>query len=323
MDKLITKWVPVENENWRAVVSDPFKKQAWIGCTASGEVWEVNTHSQHSRKICQLPEGMLADKLTIVVSPKRTYIAIAQTFGSFGVVLERQTGNVIYKLNRGDYGNAIDNSMFSVAFLLHGDREVVVHATNWNRLDATSLPDLIPLTERGDVDDQYFQAMLTVSPDYRYIISNGWVWHPFGAMKSWDATAWITTSPTLAEDAKGELPYSEYLWDRPIAFVDDRTFIVWGGEPIGDRMDHDSAICFHDVVTGEEKNSFPVPFDGELGIFDDSIYLMNKDNGTIVYDARTFSPLKQLPDCRPLAFHSESGEMLEVNNDQWIITTIN
>ena len=68
-------------------------------------------------------------------------------------------------------------------------RTLVVHATDWNRLDVSdpatgerlTLRDL-PQPESGQPRPNrymdYCHAGLSVSPDYEWIADWGWIWHP-------------------------------------------------------------------------------------------------------------------------------------------------
>lgn len=72
---------------------------------------------------------------------------------------------------------------FSVMFFTHNKQTLLIHRTNWNRLDISAPSTGALLTERTFADNygaEYFHGGLYSSPDGKKVLDDGWVWHPIG-----------------------------------------------------------------------------------------------------------------------------------------------
>ncbi len=195
-----------------------------------------------------------SNPLTLCTSPDGRWLAWAQTLGLAGGVIDLQTGQQVHTLIRDT--SLPDTSSFSLGFVEVGERVVLVHATGWNRLDATDIVSGRLLTERGPtkyVDGKepphyldYFHSSLSVSPDSAWLITNGWVWHPVGYMAAWHTNAWLGENGNMWESEDGPTKFSidetgaGYFWDRPNCWLDDNTIAFWGrgddDEELGDAV---------------------------------------------------------------------------------------
>ena len=120
--------------------------------------------------------------------------------------------------------------------------ESLPRGAQWNRLDVFDTETGANLTERevfkrdsGRRDEQghmvfeqsnyidYFHSLLHVAPDSRHFLSNGWVWSPADLVHVFSTEAFLTGyEPTRTRVAMA----FGYNWDRPCAFVADRTFVL-------------------------------------------------------------------------------------------------
>ncbi|AKT41186.1 hypothetical protein [Chondromyces crocatus] len=119
-----------------------------------------------------------------------------------------------------------ENVAFPVCvFTLPDGRSALAHAPrSYNELEIELL-DGTPLTRRQGTCDDVFHARLSVSPDGRWLLSNGWVWHPWTVAQVYDVARALTepthlSGPGLALDFgasfKGEAEAAVISGDRLI-----------------------------------------------------------------------------------------------------------
>jgi len=159
------------------------------------------------------------------------------SFDSSGAAL-RVTGQKLMQLERDDYHE--DVSSFPLALCEIGNRLLLIHGTEWNRLDISDARTGVMLTQRnptslkqGEVKPphylDYFHSQLSVSPGQQFIADNGWVWQPFGVVETWNLRHWLEANVWESEDgdSKKTLCLRDY-WDGPLCWIDDNRLVVWG-----------------------------------------------------------------------------------------------
>lgn len=105
------------------------------------------------------------------------YVAIVQVYGQHGTVFNLSDRAFLKKLDRQNYHP--DVCRFPIVFVDLGGQTCLIHATDWNRLDITRLEGDELLTDRVvsyETENyfDYFHCGLTVSPDSKNFVSNGW-----------------------------------------------------------------------------------------------------------------------------------------------------
>ena len=119
----------------------------------------------------------LSQPVSLACSPEGAFVCLTQTLGTVGVVIESSSGRRTLRLQRGDYHS--DVSPFSAAFVVHNGRPLLIHATDWNRLDISDPATGELLTERSPTSYEtgeeppphyldYFHGRLVVSPNSEY-----------------------------------------------------------------------------------------------------------------------------------------------------------
>src|SRR5436853_2875776 len=84
---------------------------------------------------------------------------------------------------------------FPLAFVQHNTKWLLIHATQWNRLDVSDpatgelltvrpSPQLEADKSRPEHDLEYFHATVLPSPEGRWIADNGWGWQPIGIVRT-------------------------------------------------------------------------------------------------------------------------------------------
>lgn len=301
-------------------------RSSWLSVDAKGTLLRIDLDDG-----AVIPLGSVAtedlqlhEALTLHGSPCGRFAALANTRGSKGVVVDLSSGAVTLRLDRGGYHEK--HCMFPVAFFLEGTQSLLVHASDWNRLDLSDPATGHLLTQRempgrwktGEPMPahhlDYFHCGLTVSPTGEWLVDDGWVWHPVGILKSWSLRRWATENVWESEDGASmkQLRECAYHWDGPRCFVGERTLAVWGFGGDDESM-VDAALLF-DVESGKLLRWFPGPR-GEFRCDGGLLLTSAKAEGTSVWDLETGERLHQDPGLVPSAWHSTARRFLTLRPD--------
>lgn len=321
---------------WPALGAPPMDVQpgpeGWLALAADGALWAVGSDGE-GRVLARVDLGPIdpAAAAMLRVSRDARFAAVANRHGRYGRVFDLERGLVTLEMDRGDY--FFDVSTFSMAFFELEGRTRLVHATNWNRLDVSDPATGELLTPRGptaysDREERpehyldYFHAGLSVSPDGRWVVDDGWHWHPLGTVRAWSLADWLGGNVWESEDGPSvrELCARDSLWDCALCWLGDRTVAVWGfGD---DEMEMEPGVRIFDVTSGEEIRRFPgpdvAPFrvwppgSGTVGrlAFDRFLFAISPENGTGVWDVGTSERIHFEPGFAPLLRHPLDGSFL-------------
>ena len=194
----------------------PVPKQSesrWIGVTKSGKVISINFTTriitEISHELVGTKELNLNEPISLHVAPYGSFVAVVNTLGTAGVVLDSNTGKVTMHLQREDYH--CDVTPFPITFFLYHGKALLMHATDWNRLEISDPLHGDILTRRRPTTYQsgenppdehyidYFHGRLLVSPDNQWVIDDGWVWHPVGEIIYLNILCWLTENGGVPE----------------------------------------------------------------------------------------------------------------------------
>jgi len=205
------------------------------------------------------------------------YICVVENFATHGVVFNRNNATTM-PIEREDYHAGV--SSYSIGFLERNGHTLLIHQTQWNRLDITDLTTGQLLTERVirhekiGVDENhvtqfiaenfadFFHGLILVSPNCKRFLSNGWVWHPMGTIACYDLEQFLKTY-----EPGGYYTFGTDNWDIPCAFLDDTTFIVGCSQDMtdyGDNWDveqdenHVQKLLFYNMNTTRERTEEPI-----------------------------------------------------------------
>ena len=170
------------------------------------------------------------------VSPGGRFAALVNDFGRYGAVFDLDDNRQTMNLDRGEY--LPQTQYFPCAFFANGERDLIIHATSWNRLEISDPRTGALLTARGPMNygDEnphyldYFHGALRVSPDSQWIVGDGWIWHPLGVVRSWNLGRWLESNAYESEDgpSKRDLCYRDSFWSGPICWLDAHRLAVEG-----------------------------------------------------------------------------------------------
>ena len=247
----------------------------------------------------------------LIVSPNEQFCAIVNDYGRYGILVDLQKRQIVISLDRGDYHP--ETTPFPAAFALHQGKCVLIHGTDWNRVDVSDPASGQLLTERPSPPCQqneelpehyldYFHGRLHLSPNGEWIIDDGWLWHPVGIPSIWSLQEWLIKNVWEAEDgpSRKELCWRTYHWDVAMAFIDNNRVAISGLGDDDEEMQPGARVF--DVQAGEEIHAFAGPSglffsDGEhlLSSEPDGLHFWDVHQGVCIQRLEDFRPQFQIP----------------------------
>lgn len=170
-------------------------------------------------------------------SAEGAFAAVVIDHGREGELFDLTTGRSTLRLHGGSYRP--ETVAFSCAFAKVGGRVVLVHRTDWNRVDVSDAATGELLTPRAPQSPgalrplDYFHGALYVSPLGQRILSDGWVWHPTGIPRAWDLQHWCHRNVWESESGPSlrRVAFRDYYWGKAYCWLDEARVAVGG---IGD-----------------------------------------------------------------------------------------
>lgn len=301
-------------------------RDRWVGVTTDRRLVEIDldrddlveltvlAHLPHDLNVVgerpgsEAPSPEEPTPLTLHLSTDGTLAAIAQEdHGVRAVIVDLETGAQLMELVRDTY--CCEHGQHSIAFVEHAGRTLLVHASQWNRLDVYEPRTGTLLTARGPTsygrDEErpphyldYFHCGLAVSPDQRWIVDNGWVWQPDGVIVAWRVDDWLSTNVWESEDGASR---TQLLWrgewDRPLCWIDNTHVAIWG---YGQDQTLIPAVRIFDATSARQVRWFAGPR-GEL-VFD-RVLISLDDSGAAVWNLERGTRLHADTGVSPTRFH--------------------
>jgi hypothetical protein len=273
-----------------------YDQQLWVVVDRVGRLLRLDLDEMSVAALARLGDTPvdLDEPVTLHLSADGRFAAVVNARGRHGAVVDLETGAATMSLDRGDY--RVEDSNFPAAFAEVDGRTVLVHGTDWNRLDVSDprTGELLtarahtPLQQEGERpehDLDYFHGGLAASPDGRFVADNGWVWHPFGAVVVWDLYRWLRENPWESEDGPSRRPlcWRDYFWNGPLCWIDDVRLAVWGYGTDDEWLV--PAVRVFDADSGRETHWFAGPR-GEM-VFDGVLFCVDLVEATSVWDVNT------------------------------------
>lgn len=314
----------------------------WLVVLRDGSVWRLGAHSGGVDHVCsvELPpeepkhEPWAGHLLTprLHTSLDGTFAAVVHDYGRHGRVYDLRTGRRTVELDGGDYHP--ETVPFSFAFVEREGRTVAIHRTAWNRLDVSDAATGDLLTDRGptsyrDGEERpehyldYFHGRLLVGPDGRWIVDDGWVWHPVGIPTVWDVGRWLDANVWESEDgpSRVSLAYRDYYWDHGMCWIDSDRIALEGIGDDDERM-IDGVRVFTAAESDASRGAWRLArelhaFAGPSGRFfsdgrrlfavgDDALTIWDVEAGALVARIDGFIPIRQ---------HAHDQELVELSGE--------
>jgi hypothetical protein len=280
---------PLEVNNQRGI----------IALTDQREFYKLDIEKAAWIKLFSIPDSPIDWNELVVfhISRNGKFAAVVNQNGPHGIVFDLETGCITMLLDRKTYHN--ENCNFSIAFIEHNNRTLIIHATDWNRLDISDPKTGQLLTDRAPTQYKtgeprpehyldYFHCGLLVSPNCKWIADDGWIWQPFGEIHVWNIAQWIERNVWESEDGPTKKAYYQRVsvWDYPICWIDDKYLAICGID--GEYSDEliPSIINVADVENGGSRILFSGPEEGNF-VFDQHLFDFSKEIGMTIWDINT------------------------------------
>lgn len=142
-----------------------------------------------------------------VVSPDGQYAVIYEVLGTKGLVLKE--GKIIREINRSYYLAHVYEYPI-VLFRLANGRTVLAHCPEeYNKLEIEDVETGECLTARSNKTMDFFHSRLQVSSNGKYLMSAGWVWHPFDTVLMFEIEQVMHHPELLDQDLKWNFASTE------------------------------------------------------------------------------------------------------------------
>lgn len=309
-------------------------RPAWLALGEDGTIsrWDVTTGDHEAVAITTLPDEPDHGpwdghqlRRHLHASHDGRFAAVVNDYGRFGQVLDLRTGSITLDLdNTGYHENTVP---FSLAFGESRGRCVVIHRTEWNRLDVSDARTGSPLAdrsrpvpgERGASPEHaldYFHGALQVSPDGQRILDDGWVWHPVGRPSVWSLDRWIEHDVWESEDGPSPLDVCDraYYWDHAMTWIDSARIAVEGlGDDDEDMLP--GARIFDTTRTDQHGRVVELrAFEGPVGpFFSDGTRLFSGGaSGLSIWDTDKGELLGSVPGISPTHHHAGARQFLQL-----------
>jgi hypothetical protein len=312
--------------------------EEWYGLCADGTVVALGADFARARPVAavtlpQEPETPWSHLLRrrLHVAHGGDHAAVVNDHGQFGSVVDLRDGSQALALDSGDSHRR--TVPFPLAFARLDGRDVVVHATDWNRLDVSDPATGAPLTGRelpsyGHGEEchehylDYFHGALHLSPGCGWLLDDGWAWYPVGVVTVWSLDRWLRENVWESEDGptRRDVCWRD-SWGLGMCWLDER-YVAVSGIGDDDAALVDGARVFdataHAAAGDAGDRRQPTPevrtFAGPSGAFfgdGPRLYSAGED-GLSRWDVATGARTARIDGFRPSRQSRTRGELVEV-----------
>ena len=174
------------------------------------------------------------------------YTIIFEYYGTKALLLRE--GEIHRELNRSFY--CASSYEYPIAFIDLGDNSWgIVHCPDeYNIIEIESAETGERLTKKDREKVDFFQSRLSVSPQNRWLLSAGWIWHPLDSIMFYDLSQGLENPAFLSAHCDGGLG-DIGLWEiSNAAFLSDDELLVSGsGDQINEDSSSKTAIAVYDI----------------------------------------------------------------------------
>jgi hypothetical protein len=318
------KACPEQQQDWIATMPVPEAPYTWLALTREGALRQLDTRTGVVRTLASIDPSLLdlSKRVVLATAARAALVAVAEEKGRRALVIEPENGRITLRLERQNYH--AQHCAFPIGFFELDGRLLLVHATEWNRLDVSDphTGELLTAREHEPVGSgpgkhcpthhlEYFHGRLTLSPDGMRAAESGWIWTPVAMPRVFSVERWMRDNVWESEDGPSvrDLPGTEWDWDIPIAWLDTTTVAVWGD---GDGFETlTAAASIYDVETGELLRRFDGPAMG-FSVIPPYLLAFEPEGGCAVWDPATGERLHHDASFVPIAAHPNSHELVSL-----------
>jgi hypothetical protein len=130
-------------------------------------------------------------------------------------------------------------------FALRDGREVIAHCPDhYNIIEIEEIESGNRLTSRTGEAADFFHSRLQVSSDSKYLLSAGWVWHPWDTIQLFDIEHALQSPESLDRNWEGDLSNANVGEIHTAAF-NGPDLIVFAGDDEEEKGRQNSSIIYH------------------------------------------------------------------------------
>lgn len=222
-----------------------------------------------------------------ISTPDGKYAVLYETYGTKGIILKenkllREINRSFYLADAYEYPVTVFRSLDNRLCLAHCPED-------YNVLDIDDLETGERLTSANRESNDFFQSRLQASPDGRYILSAGWVWHPVDSIEIFDLEDDISNPKNLSPYRNEALQDLRLFEINAAVFIDNSTIVLTGSDEDFDEVKY---IYLFDVENSTILSKAKLPeiagtlmgINKEFAIgFYENPKLINLKTGEIVY----------------------------------------
>ncbi len=198
-----------------------------------------------------------------ITSENGEYVLIFQKLGTKGLLLKN--GELLREINRTYYQSSVYE--FPAVFCTIKEKTYLIHCPiEYCRIDIEDAETGEILTNKSQRDTQdFFHSRLEVSKDNKYLLSNGWFWHPFDMIELFNIEDCLSDANLLD---KGKSPPNVTSEICSASFIDNnRVLVCTSSEEPMDDENEEPIPPGHLAIWNLESNeiSKSVKINGEFG----------------------------------------------------------
>lgn len=183
----------------------------------------------NTKKLQKYHFGFTCD--SSITSPNGEYVLIYQKLGTKGLLLKN--GELLREINRSYYQSAVYE--FPAAFFMMNGRTYLAHCpAEYCRIDFEDAETGEIITNVTREPQDIFHSRLEISPDNKYLLVKGWVWHPWDVVGVFDIEKCISNPQLLDE---GMIIPNSSTEICSASFIDNERILLCAskGEPFEDK----------------------------------------------------------------------------------------
>lgn len=181
-----------------------------------------------------------------IATPDGNYSVIYERYGTKGLILNR--GNLVREINRSYY--CADAYEYPVCFLrLKSNEYAIAHCPNdYNVIEIENAETGRVLTMKNRETIDFFHSRLEVSPNQKWLLSAGWIWHPLDSIQLYDIASDLGDPKRYAPFGGGNMG-DVALWEiNNATFIGDSKLLISGtGDQEAEDMSPELALALYDL----------------------------------------------------------------------------
>lgn len=260
----------------QSIKTNYLKTISWVGTSIVdwASAGKRYTFDGKTELLCEYNYGFGDSAIT---SADGQYAFIYQKLGTKGLLLKN--GNILREINRSYYcANVYE---YPAAFVTLEDKTYLIHCPlKYCRLDFEDVETGEIITDAPNRDPfDFFHSRLEISPNGKYLMSKGWFWHPYDAIRVFNIMECIQ-QPELLDQS--EIYPNVGTEIATASFIDDNTVLMGSSNEEATNDDLLENLPPNHIATWDiqsDQISSPVKMEFEFG----NLYAINDQYAWDIY----------------------------------------